>query len=216
MCEEPVRDNVLCLYEGEVQPNEAPLSPPTASPHCHPGTVMLTVIGDCVLRSFSPLNPSHPLPPCSTFIWPHLLPLAFNAELGSPLIKVKASQCLAEKEKKVRDREEGETEREKVGEGLKESDERMKGIFTHARLIYCRIQMSCSIVLHVWLRHETSVCIIVTSLCRHHNSYGQLLYIFRVLQWFTSAPPYIWETHRRRILKNGWKWCRDVSTNAGM
>lgn len=31
-CEEPVTDNVSCLYEGEVQPNEAPLSPPTASP----------------------------------------------------------------------------------------------------------------------------------------------------------------------------------------
>lgn len=114
MCEEPVRDNVLCLYEGEVQPNEAPLSPPTASPHCHPGTMMLTVIGDCVLRSFSPLNPSHPLPPCSTFIWPHLLPLAFNAELGSPLIKVKASQCLAEKEKKSQ-RQRGRGDREGKG-----------------------------------------------------------------------------------------------------
>lgn len=32
MFEEPVRDNVSCLYEGEVQPNEALLSPPTASP----------------------------------------------------------------------------------------------------------------------------------------------------------------------------------------
>lgn len=31
-CEEPVTDNVSCLYEVEVQPNEAPLSPPTASP----------------------------------------------------------------------------------------------------------------------------------------------------------------------------------------
>lgn len=51
----------------------------------------------------SSLHPSHPLLLCSTFIWPHLLPLAFNAELGSPLIKVKASQCL------------GETERERGG-----------------------------------------------------------------------------------------------------
>lgn len=36
MCEEPVGDNVLCLYEGEVQPNEAPLSPPQLRPPLSP------------------------------------------------------------------------------------------------------------------------------------------------------------------------------------
>lgn len=31
-CEEPVRENVSGPYEGEVQPDEAQLSPPTAAP----------------------------------------------------------------------------------------------------------------------------------------------------------------------------------------
>lgn len=68
-------------------------------PRCHPGTRTLTVIGDCVLHSLH-ASPSL-LPPllCSTFIWPHSPLLAFNAEPGSTLIKVKASQCLDETEK---------------------------------------------------------------------------------------------------------------------
>lgn len=72
-------------------------------PRCHPGTRTLTVIGDCVLHS---LHASRsPLPPllCSTFIWPHSPLLAFNAEPGSPLIKVKASQCLDETEKEKKE-----------------------------------------------------------------------------------------------------------------
>lgn len=72
-------------------------------PRCHPGTRTLTVIGDCVLHSLH-ASPS-PLPQllCSTFIWPHSPLLAFNAEPGSPLIKVKASQCLDETEKEKKE-----------------------------------------------------------------------------------------------------------------
>lgn len=57
-----------------------------------------------VTVSCTPLSSLHPLLLCSTFIWPHLLPLTFNAELGSPLIKVKASQCLDKKDGKGRQR----------------------------------------------------------------------------------------------------------------
>lgn len=155
MCEEPVRDNVLCLYEAEVQPNEAPLSPPTASPTVTLGRWCWQWLVTVSCTPLSSLHPSHPLLLCSTFIWPHLLPLAFNAELGSPLIKVKASQCLAETERKWEKRKgETEREREKVREGLRESDERMKSLFTFVRLIYFGIQMSWSIILHVWHRPE--------------------------------------------------------------
>lgn len=41
-----------------------------------------------------PSIPPIPCSLCSTFIWPHLQPLAFNAELGSPLIKVTAFKRL--------------------------------------------------------------------------------------------------------------------------
>lgn len=55
------------------------------------------MIGECVLHSS--LLPPSLVSQCSTFIRAlHLLPLAFNAELGSPLIKVTASQCLDEVE----------------------------------------------------------------------------------------------------------------------
>lgn len=93
-CEEPVTDNVSCLYEGEVQPNEAPLSPPTASPAVTMGRWWWQWLVTVSCTPPSPLHPSHPLLLCSTFIWPHSQPLAFNAELGSPLIKVKASKLL--------------------------------------------------------------------------------------------------------------------------
>lgn len=93
-CEEPVTDNVSCLYEGEVQPNEAPLSPPTASPTVTMGRWWWQWLVTVSCTPPSPLHPSHPLLLCSTFIWPHSQPLAFNAELGSPLIKVKASKLL--------------------------------------------------------------------------------------------------------------------------
>lgn len=93
-----------------------------------------------VTVSCTPPASLHPLLPCSTFIWPHLLPLAFNAESGSPLIKVKASQCLDETERKRET--EGDREGENVGELLRETDERMKSFFTFARLVCCRIQMS--------------------------------------------------------------------------
>lgn len=59
---------------------------------------MLTVIGECVLRSS--LHPPSLVSHAPLFIRaPHSLPLAFNAALGSPLIKVKASQCLDNAEK---------------------------------------------------------------------------------------------------------------------
>lgn len=204
MCEEPVRDNVLCLYEGEVQPNEAPLSPPTASPTVTLGRWCWQWLVTVSCTPLSSLHPSHPLLPCSTFIWPHLLPLAFNAELGSPLIKVKASQCLAETERKW------ETE----GKGRQRGGERdrgRKGEMGFERKWWKREKLlyRCTINL-LWntdeLEHHftclaesgASRFIIVTSVCSHQNSYvmvrGQhvkyaVLRLKRVIQWFSNAPP---------------------------
>ena len=168
MCEEPVIDNVSCLYEGEVQPNEAPLSPPTASPTVTLGRWCWQWLVTVSCTPLSSLHPSHPLLLCSTFIWPHLLPLAFNAELGSPLIKVKASLCLAETERE--EEKEGGAERERQtgeekerGSMKKKSDERMKNFFTFVQLIYYGIQMSWSIILHVWHRPEPLFSLFLTS-----------------------------------------------------
>lgn len=88
------------------------LSPPTASPTVTLGQWCWQWLVTMSCTPPSSLHPSHLLLLCSTFIWPHLLPLAFNAELGSPLIKVKASLCLTgtEREEERRDRE-GETDR---------------------------------------------------------------------------------------------------------
>lgn len=165
MCEEPVRDNVSCLYEGEVQPNEAPLSPPTASPTVTLGRWCWQWLVTVSCTPLSSLHPSYPLLLCSTFIWPHLLPLAFNAELGSPLIKVKASLCLAKTERE--EEREGGAERErqtgKEKESMKENDERMKSSFTFVQLICYGIQMSWSIISPVGTDLSLFVFIIVTS-----------------------------------------------------
>lgn len=79
-------------------------------PRCHRGTRTLTVIGDCVLLSLhAPLSllPSLAPPPsysCAPLLsGPHSPLLAFNAELGSPLIKVKVSQCLDETEREKKE-----------------------------------------------------------------------------------------------------------------
>lgn len=106
-------------------------------PRCHPGTRTLTVIGGCVLLSLhqppTPPPPLWPLPrhSCAPLLsGPHSPLLAFNAEPGSPLIKVKVSQCL------------DETERGKkgVGEGTgvaqlleKNLTKIVKSIFTYSR-----------------------------------------------------------------------------------
>lgn len=173
MCEEPVRDNVLCLYEGEVQPNEAPLSPPTASPTVTLGRRRWQWLVTVSCTPLSSLHPSHPLLLCSTFIWPHLLPLAFNAELGSPLIKVKASQCLAETERKG-EKGRGETEGKKGKRGFERKWWKNKSFFTFVRLIYFGIQMSWGIILHVWHRPEPLFSLLLLqSVCSHHDSHGE-------------------------------------------
>lgn len=203
---------MLCLYEGEVQPNEAPLSPPTASPTVTLGRWCWQWLVTVSCTPLSSLHPSHPLLLCSTFIWPHLLPLAFNAELGSPLIKVKASQCLAETERKWETERGRETEREKVREGLKESDERMRSFFTVVRLIYCGIQMSWSIILHVWPEPLVSLLLLQCANRIHMvwwgiSSSNVLVYILKELS--SDLHMHIHKVGRLiKIIKNGQNKCR--------
>lgn len=113
-----------------------------------------------------PALPSPPFIPCSCaplLSGPHLLPLAFNAELGSPLIKVKASQCLDETER-VR-----ESERESVGEGLKETDEKL--------LYLCMINL-------LWNADE-----LVSSF---YMSGTDLSLCFQFCYFTAQAPAFIW------------------------
>lgn len=103
MCEEPVRDNVLCLYEVKVQPPEAPVSPFNCVLHCHPGTMMLTVIGDCVPHPTSPtLHLAHHIPLYFTSIWPHLQPPHFRAWLITNQSRSLKHPTQTERERKLR------------------------------------------------------------------------------------------------------------------
>lgn len=72
--------------------------------------------------------------------------MAFNAELGSPLIKVKASERLtwAEREKGKKDGE----------RRVRQGDGRKKKAYLLLRLINRGIQIKLEIILQIWLGAE--------------------------------------------------------------
>lgn len=97
----------------EVRPDEAPLSPPSVSPPLSPRDE--DADSDWWLcPALAPPTPPPPTPPpplwplprhsCAPLLsGPHSPLLAFNAEPGSPLIKVKVSQCLDETEREKKE-----------------------------------------------------------------------------------------------------------------
>lgn len=164
-----------------------------------------------VTVSCTPLSSPHPLLLCSTFIWPHLLPLTFNAELGSPLIKVKASQCLDKKDGGG-DREAERDSTRKCGRGVERHWWKNEKLLYLCTINLCGIQMTKSIILNVWHRPKTMFSFFFTSLCSHLNSYGTVrgqhikcvaLHFKTAFQWFSTALPQSWETHKKQIVKHG-------------